>query len=191
MIQSLRFLYPLVLAAGFVPRMLGQSEGLPSEWETRKNLQELAAEVKKFTPLMDNLKPDIWAQKGASPTYAVQLKSARDQLNYLVDATQRLSQQPDKMALALETYFRLQALESMLTSVNDAVRQYQNSAIADLIQAQLTESAPYREKLKQYILALVTMKEQEFAIADKEAQRCRETMMKQPAQTPSRKQDRK
>jgi hypothetical protein len=185
-----RILCPALLAAVLAPLAAAQSEGLPPEWETRKNLQDLVAAVKKFTPLLDSLKPDVWAEKGAPSTYAAQLKSARDQMNYLDNATARLSQQPDKMALALETYFRFQAFESMVISVSDAVRKYQNSAIADLLQAQLTESAQAREKLKQYVLALVTMKEQEFSIADKEAQRCRELQSKQPA-PPSRKQERK
>jgi hypothetical protein len=180
-----------VLAAAFLSTASAQSEGLPPEWEIKKSLQELATQVKTFKPLLDSLKPDVWAEKGASPNYAAQLKAAQNQMNYLVDATQRLSQQPDKMALGLETYFRYQSMETMLNSVTEAVRKYQNSAIADLLQAQLSESVPYREKLKQYVLALVTMKEQEFAVADREAQRCRETMSKQPAPAPVRKQDRK
>ena len=187
----LRILHPLLVASMFIPHLAAQSEGLPPEWETQKSLQELAGAIKKFTPLMDSLKPDVWAEKGASPTYATQLKSAQDQLKYVVDATGRLAQQPDKMALALETYFRYQAFESVLNSVTEAVRKYQNSAIADLLQAQIIETAPYREKLKQYVLALVTTKEQEFAIADKEAQRCRESMSKQPAPPHTKKQERK
>jgi hypothetical protein len=170
-----------------------QSDGLPAEWETRKNLSDLTLGAQGLKPFLDSLKPEEWAENGAPSAYAAQLKSAQDQLRYLADVAGKLSQQPDKLSLALETYFRYQALESMIGSVSAAVRKYQNSAIAELLENQLAQCAPSRDKLRQYVLALVVAKEQEFAVADREAQRCRQTMSRQPAQppAPAAKQDRK
>lgn len=192
----MRYLFPpsmILLAVCLVSPVVApaQSEGVPPEWEVRKSLVALSEQIKKFQPLLESLNGQTWKQNGAPDTYVAQLSAARDQLNYLVDASARLGQQPDKLALALETCFRLQTLETQITSITEAVKKYQNTAIAELIQSQMSESAAQRQNLRNYVVALAADKEAQFAVADKEAQRCRDIISRQPNPTPARKQERK
>jgi hypothetical protein len=56
--------------------------------------------------------------------------------------------------------------------------------VADLMQGSLLENLNNRERLKSYLTELAQTKEQEFKIMDKEAQRCRGIMTKQPPPKP-------
>ena len=190
MTRLLRFtLCSLAIAVAVPLASAAQSEGLPPEWEIRKNLQELAAQMKRFQPLLDSFDTNIWKQHGAPDAYAAQLTAAKSQITYLADAAERLARQPEQLAVALETSFRLQALETGVGSLTDAVRKYQNGAIAELVQAQMTESAPQRDKLRSYVVALAAAKEQQLAVANEEAQRCRAVLSRQPPAV--KKQERK
>lgn len=135
-------------------------------------------------PLLERLDAGVWVERGAPPVYRDQLKSAQDQFGYVVGTAKRLLQQPDSLSVALETGLRSQSLEFAVLSVAEVVRRYQNPAIAELITSQLGESAAQREKLRQYIVALAAAKEQELAVADREAQRCRDILSRQPAPPP-------
>src|SRR5579883_2894924 len=81
---------------------------------------------------------------------------------------------------APQTYVRLQSLENRLHSLADGVRKYQNPAVGDLLLGVLAENSSNRDNLRQYITDLAAQKEQEFQIVDKEAQRCRGILSRQP-----------
>jgi hypothetical protein len=78
----------------------------------------------------------------------------------------------------------MQALETSLNSLVDGVRKYQNPAVGDLLMGVLGENTSNRDKLRQYITDLAANKEQEFQIADKEAQRCRGMLNRQTPAAP-------
>ncbi len=161
-----------------------QSEGLPPVWEARKTVQEFIDKLTPIGPLLERLDAGVWIQKGAPVVYRDQLKSAQDQFGFVIGSAKRLLQQPDSLSAALETGLRSQSLEFAVLSVAEVVRRYQNSAIAELITSQLGESAAQRERLRQYIIALAAAKEQELAVADREAQRCRDILSRQPSPPP-------
>src|SRR5262249_18356248 len=96
-----------------------------------------------------------------------------------------LGKQPEKLTVALDTYFRMQSLEMRLNSLVDGVRNYQNPAVGDLLIGVLAENSTNRDKLRQYITDLARTKEKEFEVADKEAQRCRGMINRQPAKPPA------
>jgi len=75
----------------------------------------------------------------------------------------------------------LTAQEAMAESMVDAVRRYQNPAVADLIQDLINENAKYTQQLRDYLVELVAAKEAECKIANQEAQRCRSELIRQPA----------
>ncbi len=158
-----------------------QSEGLPPVWEARKTVQDVLDKLTPLGPLLERLDASVWVERGAPAVYRDQLKSAQDQFGYVIGTAKRLLQQPDSLSVALETGLRTQSLEFAVLSVAEVVRRYQNPAIAELITSQLGESAAQREKLQRYIFALAAAKEQELAVADREAQRCRDTLSRQPA----------
>jgi hypothetical protein len=155
--------------------------GVASEWDVRKLLESLDLQAQHVKPIIEQVKPQTWVAKGAPQAYVTQWTTAQAELNYLLSSSEALSKQPERLTLALETYFRMQALESTLGSVAGGIRKYQNPALADLMQSVVSENNSNADKLRQYIQDLAAQKEQEFQIADREAQRCRESLVKQPA----------
>lgn len=157
-----------------------QNAGLPPEWEVKKNMDALAGQVQRCKPILDEVKPEEWVAKGAPQAYQRQWTAAGAEIEYLTRATSELTQEPERLSLALETLFRMQSLDSMLGSIEDGVRKYQNPALADLLRGAMSDAAGQREKLRQYILQLAAVKEQEFNVINKEAQRCRAVLSRQP-----------
>jgi hypothetical protein len=171
----------LVFAASIASGQTAQPSGVSSEWDVRKLLDSLDLEAQHLKPVVDQVKPESWAAKGASTTYVTQWKAAEAELRYFLSSSEALSRQPEKLTLALDTYFRMQALESTVSSVMEGVRKYQNPALANLMQTVLGENNANRDRLRQYVQDLAAQKEQELQVADKEAQRCRDTLLRQPA----------
>lgn len=172
----MKFLLPLLLLPG---AMLAQ--GVSADWDVTKSVAALSAQAARLKPILDQLTPQQWVAKGAPQTYVQQWKGAEDELGYLVNSAKALEKQPERLTLALDTYFRLQSLELQLNSLADGVRNYQNPAVGDLLLGVLAENSANRDKLRQYITDLAAQKEQEFQVVDKEAQRCRGVLSRQPA----------
>lgn len=158
-----------------------QSGGLSPEWDVDASLKALSTQAQRLKPILDQVKPDSWVAKGASPAYQRQLQATENELTYLTGAIRNLAARPEKLTLALETYFRMQALETFLGSLADGIRKYQNPALADLLLGVQSENWNNREKLRQYIVDLATNQEQQLKIMDEEAQRCRMFLSRQPA----------
>src|SRR5581483_92152 len=130
--------------------------------------------------ILDQLKPDTWVEKGAPQTYAVQWKTGQAEINYFLSSSDALARQPERLTLALDTLFRMQAMNFTLSSLVEGARKYQGPAVADSIQSAIAENSTNQERLRQYLLDLAAQKEQEFKIADSEAQRCRTLLLQQP-----------
>jgi hypothetical protein len=79
----------------------------------------------------------------------------------------------------VETLVRLETLLDLASSVSRAVRKYQNPAVADLLDSEINTAGSSRTWLRQHVLELSSMREKELDSAEKEAQRCRETTLKQ------------
>jgi hypothetical protein len=89
-----------------------------------------------------------------------------------------LAQHPAKLSDCLSALFRIQSMEMELISLDPGLRKYQNPALADLISSILAEGNRNRDRVRQYVVDLAGHKEQQFDVADKEAQRCRESITK-------------
>ncbi len=146
-------------------------------------LTNLEARARQLGPMLDRLKPDDWIRNGAPQAYAAQVTGARDEVNYLVGSAQKLAADPENMPAALDTLFRMQALNSTLGSALEGMRKYGNPAIADLVQAMADENDHNRDRLKQYVIDLATDKEHELKVMDAEAQRCRAAISNQRPST--------
>lgn len=155
--------------------------GVSSEWDIRKMLSSLDTQAQHLKPIIDQVKPETWVQKGAPEAYVGQLKTAQAQLRYLLSSSEALARDPERLTSALDTYFRMQAMESTLGSLIEGIRKYQNPALSELAQSIVAENSANRDRLRQYLQDLATQKEQEFKIADREAQRCRGVLLQQPA----------
>jgi len=158
----------LAAAATLLP-----AQGLPPDWEIRKTLAETTEQTNRLQPLIDRLKPQDWLAAGAPGAYIAQRQSLLNEIKYLDQTLKTLAAKPDRMTRALEAVNRLGTIESRLFSLIDAVRRYQNPAIADIIQSIAAETAASRDKLRQYTWDLIAHREQEFDVLEQEAQRCR------------------
>ena len=182
----MKFLVPFLFAALIAPAQTVTPQGVTAEWDISQMLDALASQAKRLKPILDQLNPQEWIAKGAPDAYLSQWRYAQTELVYLTDSAKALGKQPERLTLALDTLFRVQSLETRLTSLVDGVRNYQNPAVGDLLVGVLGENSTNRDRLRQYITDLAANKEQEFQIADKEAQRCRGMLGKQaPAPKPA------
>ncbi len=159
-----------------------QAKGLPPDWDIRQVLEDLAAHAKRLQPILNQIDPENWVtSKGAPEEYVTQWKSSKEQAQAIVTTMPSLISDPERLSPELETYFRVQALQSMITSLADGIRKYQNPALADLLSGIAAEGGANREQYQQYIVQLAAQKEQMLKIMDHEAQRCRGQLTRQPA----------
>ena len=168
---------PLALPAG--------AQGVSAPWDISQTLTSLAEQSQRLLPILEQLTPEKWEAKGAPATYTVQWRNARSEVGYLLGAAEAMKKQPEKLTLGLDTLFRLQAVEAQVNSLLEGVRRYQNPAVADLLVSVVSANSGNRDKLREYITDLAQTKEEEFQVVDREAQRCRGTLMRQPPTRPS------
>jgi hypothetical protein len=154
--------------------------GLEASWEIAAVLQEIGNHAARLLPELDKVNAQSWVEKGASETYAEQLKSSREQARALADGAKTLARNPEHLSAALELFFRIQGVETMLTSLQEGVRKYQSPAEADKIARMVAENGANRNRLQQYIVNLASAREQEFQVMDREAQRCRAVVTQAP-----------
>jgi len=176
----MKYLLPLVLLSLTV-----RGQGVSAPWDISQTVTALAAQAERLKPVLEQLTPEQWQSKGAPATYVTQWRTAQDEVGYVLRAADALGKQPDKLSLAFETYFRLQAVEAQINSLVEGVRRYQNPAVGDLMISVMAANSTNRDQLRQYITDLAETKEQEFQIADKEAQRCRGMLVRQAPARPA------
>jgi hypothetical protein len=140
-------------------------------------LQEIGANAGRLLPVLDQLDTPAWVAKGASDTYADQLESSKQQTRALAREATTLARNPDKLSGALQLFFRMQGLETMLNSLQDGARKYQDPRVAQSLAALFGEGGANRERLRSYIVNLAAEREHQFEVMDREAQRCRATLM--------------
>jgi hypothetical protein len=176
----MKYLLPLVLISLTV-----RGQGVSAPWDISQTVTALAAQAERLKPVLEQLTPQQWQSKGAPATYVTQWHAAQDEVGYVLRAADALGKQPDKLSLAFETYFRMQAVEAQINSLVEGVRRYQNPAVGDLMISVMAANSTNRDQLRQYITDLAETKEQEFQIADKEAQRCRGMLVRQAPARPA------
>jgi len=147
---------------------------VPASWDVSKSVSELAAQVAKLKPVLAQLTPQAWVEQGAPPAYVEQWQSAQQELDYLAQTARALEKQPEKMTAALDLYFRLQGVEWRLQSLSEGARKYQSPAAGDQLAQAVGVHATQRDQLREYITDLAAQNEQQLAVMDREAQRCRE-----------------
>ncbi len=159
-----------------------QPVGLETPWDVRTILAKLNADTGELKPLLDSMKPQQWYdQKGAPSTYILQWQTAERQLNDVVDVSKLLGQKTESLSLALDDYFRLEALDVSARSLEEGVRKYGDRSTADRFSQVLARNFNNRERFRDYIRDLAVSTEQNFKIADEEAQRCRGMISREPA----------
>ena len=155
-------------------------QGMEPDWDIRPVLKEISAHAGRLLPIINQADPKAWVAKGAPEAYQTQWASLKAQTQALQQDASALSQNPEKLSDALKVFFRMQAIENMVTSLNQAIRKYQNSAVADQLASVSAENGLNRNRFERYIVDLAADREQQFNIMNDEAQRCRSILIQQP-----------
>ena len=154
--------------------------GLETPWDVRTILAKLAKDNEQLKLIIVHLNPQEWYdQKGAPSAYVLQWTTAQRQVNDLTVASRLLSANTESLSLALDTYFRLEALETSARSLEEGAHKYGDRPTADKLSELIANNFTNQERFRDYIRDLVTSKEQDFKIADQEAQRCRGMISKE------------
>ena len=178
----MRILVPL-LSVSFFLHAQAPAPSVPPAWDITPVIADFAEKGNRLAPLLQELAPQEWVKNGAPDAYLSQLVTAQQELTYFLQAAKLFEQQPDKLTLALDTYFRWQSLHSRLDTLREGARRYQDATLGDLLESVFTGNAPNQDKLRQYMTDLASQKEEEFTVVNKESQRCRETITRQPPAT--------
>ena len=158
-----------------------QPAGLEPDWDIGVILQEMSAHAGRLLPVQERVDVKAWIGKGASDTYTAQLQSSKDQARAFADGATELARNPEKLSDSLELLFRIQGLETMLGSLEEGVRKYQDPAVAQKLASLEAENGANRDRFQRYIVNLAAEREQQFQVMDREAQRCRGTLTGEPA----------
>jgi ABC-type transporter Mla subunit MlaD len=150
--------------------------------EIAMTFNEISQRAGRIEPMLDQLRPNDWIAKGAADTYLAQWTSLRQQFRAIQDDMANLTQHPGQLSESLKALFRLQSTHTVLDSLMAGTRKYQNPALADLIESVASENNADADRFERYVLQIADYKEQQFAVVDREAQRCRATLSRQPAE---------
>jgi hypothetical protein len=151
--------------------------GLEPAWDIAVILQEIGADAARLLPALDKVDANAWVAKGASDTYVEQLESSKQQAKALADGANALARNPEKLSSSLELFFRMEGLGMMLGSLEDGLRKYQGAQAAQALTGLYAEGGANRERFRSYIVNLAAEREQQFEVMDREAQRCRGTLV--------------
>jgi hypothetical protein len=141
----------------------------------------ISQHMARLQPMLEQVRVKEWVAKGAPDAYVQQLASIGKEIQGIESDMARLAQRPDQMQDCMRGLFRVQALHIPLHSLMAGLRKYQNPALADLIESVAAEDQTQIGKFEQYVLQLADAKDQMYSIVDKEAQRCRATLSREPA----------
>jgi hypothetical protein len=162
-------------------QLIPKPKGLESAWTLRVILDELLKDNEKLEPLLAQMNPQEWvAKKGASDVYVLQWQTAHAQLKDVMATSKLLAQKTENLPLALDDYFRLEALEVTSRSLLEAVSRYGDRFTADQLNGLIARNFSRRERFRDYLRDLAASSEQDFKLADEEAQRCRGIISKEP-----------
>ncbi len=160
-----------------------QPGGLEADWDIRPVLQEISAHASRLVPVLEKIDAHQWVAKGASPTYAQQLEASKAQAKALMSGAKALAADPQHLSESLQVLFRIQGLDAMLRSVEEAMRNYGSPAEAQELASLNAENGLNTGRLQQYIVNLAAEREQDLKVMDEEAQRCRGILV--PAARPA------
>jgi hypothetical protein len=171
----------LSLFAAIAQNSFAQTSASAADPQTLEIFDGMSKHAARIEPMLRQLKPAEWVAKGAPDAYVAQWNSALVEIQGIQTDMSSLLQHPDHMVDAMKALFRVESSHQLLGSLMGGLRRYQNPALADLIESVAAEDHRDIERLQAYLLDLAGTKEQQFELVDKEAQRCRGMLSRQPA----------
>jgi len=123
--------------------------GLEAPWDARRILTDVEKNTAEFGPLLQQLNPQQWVtSKGAPSTYILQWQTAQRQVMDVSVVANQLMPKTENLPLALDLYFRLEALDVSARALNEGVQRYADPGVAaklsSLIARNFDEKLPGR-----------------------------------------------
>ena len=183
-IWPLLFVCGSVLTAQQGPGTVARVVPSQSEQQISEMYGRIAANFGRLQPMFEQIRAAEWVAKGAPETYVSQVASVRQQAAAVQAEAASLARTSAGLDVTMRALFRAQNFHRTLDSLMGGLRRYQNPSLADLIQSVAAEDQDDLLRLQEYILELANQKEQEYQIVEREAQRCRAVLTKDPVPTP-------
>jgi hypothetical protein len=156
--------------------------GVETNWDARRLVSAALKADQDLRPILASLNPRDWYEnKGAPSTYTLQWQSAQDQVKYVETAGNSVLQKVDSLPPLIELYYRMESLELTARSLNQGAQQYAPRPDAEKLDRWVGQAFDARRRMREYIEDLATSLEQNYKIADEEAQRCRGSITRVPA----------
>jgi hypothetical protein len=182
----MRLVFALAFISAYLPLCAFAQQAPPmADEDVIAMFNRISQRAGRLEPMLEQLHPNEWVAKGAPDTYVAQWNSLRQQYAAMQSDLADLSQHPDRLTDSMRALFRLQAANQALGSLMGGVRKYQNPALAELIESVAAESARDIDGFEQHLTEMADAKEQQLALVDKEAQRCRAMLSREPAKSSS------
>ncbi len=169
-----------VLLIAVATTVAAQEPGMIPRWQVEELAADIVKSVATAKRVADALRPEDWIAKGASEVYSEQHAALLEEMGHVKLAAEALSREPERLTYAVDTFLWLDRVESLMSSVSEAVRRYHNSAVADLLDSARNRNADGIALIKQYIRQLADHLEQSMEVAHREAQRCRSEIISLP-----------
>jgi hypothetical protein len=184
-VRSVFLLLPLTASFAQAPpaaaTVAATQEGITSDWDVKGKMLALANDVARIEDLLARTRPNEWVAKGAPDAYVQQLESCKSSFQLLMESAGKLAKEPERLSAALETLFRMDSMDTLLTSLQGGIRRYQGPSLADDIMRFIADNSHHRDVLRQHSVDLATTRENEFKVISSEAQRCRAELARKDA----------
>lgn len=153
--------------------------GLETPEEARAIVTGVLKTNDQLKPVLASLNPQAWYEKkGAPSSYVVQWQSAQQHVNDVNTAGKFFLQHVDRIDTAMDLYFRLEALEFSSRALNEGAQRYADRPVAEQLATFVARNFDSRQRFREYLKDLASSVEQNYKIADEEAQRCRALVSK-------------
>ena len=149
-------------------------------WQVEELSQDVVQNMETSKKVVLQLRPQEWVQDGAPEAYIEQHQLLQGEMEQVRLAALALGREPERLTYAMDTFLWLDRVDSLMGSVAAGVRQYYNSAVADLLDSARNRNSDSVATVKQYLRQLAEHVESSMRVAHSEAQRCREAIVSQP-----------
>ena len=167
-----------ILLLGCIFVLPAQESGTIPRWEVIEMAGTLRAGTGDIVKILSQIRPKEWIQDGAPDAYVTQYETLETDISHLTNSARALERQPEKLTTTVDTFLWMDRVGSMVTSLAAGVRKYQNPSLGDLLDSTAGRVTSVEDRLKEYMRQLAVDQEAEFEIANSEAQRCRQEMLK-------------
>lgn len=158
------------------------AQELLPRWEAIEMAKGVDLHANEMKALIEQVRPKEWIQDGAPQAFVTQHEELLRDMDSLSLSAQDMMRNPEGLISVVDTFLWVDRMGSMISSLEQGVRKYQNAAVAELLVAAQDRNTSESGKLKGYLRQLAVAHEAELEIADSEAQRCRAELARQPAQ---------